>query len=155
MATSRKKEHEWLSMLHVANLIRRFLERFSQENYNNITIGQCKIVEEVFYHTFRYGEGIMLKELAENAAVSASSASQSVEQLVGAEILERSPSPKDRRAVVITPSRKMLAEHDKMKAQLTAFLEASLSDVDAPAIDAFFTVLGRIEEGFEKERKGK
>ncbi|MBP5511291.1 MAG: winged helix DNA-binding protein [Kiritimatiellae bacterium] len=155
MASSRNSEREWLSILHVANLIRRFFERKSKENYNNVTIGQSKIVEEVFYHTFRHGEGIMLKELARNVAVSASSASQSVEQLVSVGILERAPSQKDRRAVVITPSAKMLAKHDEMKGYLTSFLKTSLAGLDTAEIDTFFTVLERIEEGFEQQRQGK
>ena len=155
MASNPKKEHEWLSILHVANLIGRFFEKRSQENYNSITIGQNKILEEVFFHKYRYGEGIMLKELARNVDISTSSASQSVELLVHAGILERTPSEKDRRAVVITPSVKMLAKHDEMKTYLMSFLKELLAGIAPEEIDAFFKVLGRIEEGLEREKQGK
>lgn len=155
MSSSQKREREWLSILHVANLIGRFFERRSQERYDSITIGQSKILEEVFFHKYRYGEGIMLKELARNVDISASSASQSVEQLVNAGILERVPSTKDRRAVAITPSSKMRNLHDEMKACLLSFLKESLAGVQSSEIDAFFKVLGRIEEGLEREKQGK
>ena len=85
-----------------------WLARQSEQDIRDImalSISQQRMIRKVWRLTQSRTEGIMLKELAENLALSSSAVSVMVDAMVRRGILERQVSPDDRRKVMIRISR--------------------------------------------------
>lgn len=95
----------WLLIFEIAGLMRERAVQLGSaaetETFLELTISQQRILRHVRQLTRWEREGVTLKALADAAGLSSGTASAQVEALVRKRLLERRPSPEDRRAVRI------------------------------------------------------
>ena len=70
-----------------------------------LSVRQCAVLANIRRYTLLHPEGIPMSTLAERAGMSPSAASHMVDNLMSLGMVERNPSPTDRRAVLVTISK--------------------------------------------------
>lgn len=134
-------KESWMLILHAAHALRDH-GMCHARNADKVTLAQEKILAVVFEHP----EGVMQKDIASELKLTPGAVSQSIETLVREGLLERFPSPTDRRAVSIRPSERCRLLREKMYDHFTRFMESVLDEVGESDRRAFVGVLNRIIE---------
>ena len=67
-----------------------------------LSVRQCAVLANIRRYTFLHPEGVPMSVLAERAGMSPSAASHMIDSLTSQGMVERNPSPTDRRAVLVT-----------------------------------------------------
>ena len=138
----------WRRTLHVSDLFRIVVKKGADsEHMNRITVNQARIFGYIFS---RGGEGpIRISTLAHDLDVTPAAAGQAVDRLVRAGMVDRETDPTDRRAFVISISKKgreHLNEYQRRCRELSAEL---LADVPPADIAAFDRVLSAVYHGLD------
>ena len=99
---------DWRHIFQISNLFRQVSSVYShtlnpahKAAFGKITINQSKIISYIFSNS---DKDIGIKTIAQNLMVSAAAASQAIDRLVEAGLIERKQDPQDRRAVMISVS---------------------------------------------------
>ena len=138
----------WRRTLHVSDLFRTVAKKGADsEHLNRITVNQARIFGYIFS---RGGEGpIRISTLAHDLDVTPAAAGQAVDRLVRAGMVDRETDPTDRRAFVISISKKgreHLNEYQRRCRELSAEL---LADVPPADVAAFDRVLSAVYHGLD------
>jgi len=132
----------WRYFGNVSDLFYRVSKQSSGSTpAGKMTLNQARICGHIFEH---HAEKIRLKNLARTLGVTSAAVSQTVESLVRAGLVDRTPDPDDRRAVLIRISakgRRLLMAWQTAAERLMAELYEGVPPEDA---DAFFRVLRRL-----------
>ncbi len=139
---------DWLYLSMASGLFRLVSSKTDpgncdDEKLSRVTVGQARIFGHIFSHP---DMPVRIKNIAHDLDVSPAAASQAVERLVADGMLDRRPDPTDRRAVVITISKKGRKVLDEIKAKSSALLSDVYRDTGLPEADiaAFSRVLSAI-----------
>lgn len=131
-------EDRWRHLSPLGDLIRVVVKKNAEsDRMSRITVNQARIFGYVFDHC---EETIRLKTLAHDLDVSPAAASQAVDRLVNAGLVERETDPEDRRAVSIRLSKAGTALFDKFAARTREVVAEALADVPAADRETFFRV---------------
>ena len=106
-----------------------------------LTLAQARAVKIIY---LRAPEPVILKDVAAELGITPSAASQMVDVLVRQNLVERLPSPTDRRAVLLRPTERgerFRKEHDCKMASLMSSLGGAVDDAEAAV---FAKVLARL-----------
>ncbi len=136
----------WRRTLHVSDLFRIVAKKGADsEHLNRITVNQARIFGYIFS---RGGEGpIRISTLAHDLDVTPAAAGQAVDRLVKAGLVDRRVDPADRRAFVISISKKG-RDHLRGYAARSREISGEILSVLPPAdVAAFDRVLAAIYDG--------
>jgi len=106
-----------------------------------LTLAQARVVKFIY---MRAPEPVILKDVAEELAITPSAVSQMVDVLVRQNLVERLPSPNDRRAVILRPTE--WGEHYRQEhnAKAASLMRRLCGSVAAEKISVFADVLARL-----------
>ena len=139
---------DWAHLAQASGLFRLVASRTSPRGHDAMKFGRMTIHQaRIFGHIFANPDiDVSIKRLAHDLDVTPAAASQAVDRLVADGLLDRSPAPADRRAVIVTISKKGRQFLDEIKAEANALLgdiyrETGLTPEEAAT---FGDVLSRI-----------
>ena len=117
-----------------------------------LTLAQARVVKIIY---MRAPEPVILKDVAEELAITPSAVSQMVDVLVRQNLVERLPSPSDRRAVILRPTE--WGEHYRQEhnAKAAALMRRLCGAVAPEKISVFAEVLGRLRAEADKLRRSR
>lgn len=133
----------WRRMLRISDLFRRVVTKSAdRERLSRITVNQARI----FGYIFSRGAAgdIRISALARDLDVTPAAAGQAVDRLVKAGLVDRRVDPTDRRAFVISISKKgraHLREYEDRSREVSGEILARVSAADAAAFDRVLGVL--------------
>lgn len=131
-------EEGWRYLSPLGDLLRIVVNKNAEsDRMGRITVNQARIFGYVFDHG---EETIRLKTLAHDLDVSPAAASQAVDRLVNAGLVDRETDPEDRRAVSIRLSKQGTELIARFGARTRDVLAEALSDVSAQDRETFFRV---------------
>ena len=138
----------WRRTLNVSDLFRIVAKKGAEsERMSRITVNQARIFGYIFS---RGDEGtIRISALAHDLDVTPAAAGQAVDRLVRSGMVDRETDPTDRRAFVISISKKgreHLNEYQRRCRELSAELLADVSPADVAAFDR---VLSAVYHGLD------
>ena len=126
----------WRQMLQTADMFRNVIKKEDDRAMlNRITINQARIFGYIFSNA-ESDVPIRISDLAHDLDISVAAAGQSVDRLVNAGLVDRTPDPSDRRALVISFSRKgldLLAEYEERSEAVARDLVSGLPKADLAA----------------------
>ena len=139
---------DWLNLSQASGLFHLVAARTSprghdEKKMSHVTVHQARIFGHIFSNP---DVDVRIKRLAHDLDVTPAAASQAVERLVSDGLLDRRPDPKDRRAVVITISKKGRQLLDEIKAVSNTLLAEIYREINITSDEAaiFGDVLARI-----------
>ena len=131
-------EDGWRCLPSLGDLLRIVVNKNAEsDRMGRITVNQARIFGYVFDHG---KDTIRLKTLAHDLDVSPAAASQAVDRLVTAGLVDRETDPEDRRAVSIRLSRKGVELFARFADRTQDVLAEALSGVPAADRETFFRV---------------
>lgn len=138
----------WRRTLHVSDLFRTVAKKGSDsEHLNRITVNQARIFGYIFS---RGGEGpIRISTLAHDLDVTPAAAGQAVDRLVKAGMVDRETDPTDRRALVISISKKGREHLREYQARCRELSDELLSGLPPADVAAFDRVLSAVYDGLQ------
>ena len=138
----------WRRMIRISDLFRRVVTKSAdRERLSRITVNQARI----FGYIFSRGAAgdIRISTLAHNLDVTPAAAGQAVDRLVKAGLVDRLVDPTDRRAFVISISKKgraHLREYEDRSREVSGEILAGLPAADVAAFDR---VLSAVYDGLD------
>ena len=138
----------WRRTLHVSDLFRIVVKKGADsERMSRITVNQARIFGYIFS---RGDEGtIRISALAHDLDVTPAAAGQAVDRLVRAGMVDRRTDPTDRRAFVISISKKGRAHLSQYQRRCRELSDELLADVPPADIAAFDRVLSAVYAGLD------
>lgn len=138
----------WRRTLHVSDLFRTVAKKGADgEHLNRITVNQARIFGYIFS---RGGEGpIRISTLAHDLDVTPAAAGQAVDRLVKAGMVDRETDPTDRRALVISISKKGREHLREYQARCRELSDELLSGLPPADVAAFDRVLSAVYDGLQ------
>lgn len=148
MKKNEKQSHEfvWRSLLRLA-------DRLSSAGvsdsalHNRLSISQLRVIGVIYE---RHPEGIMLKEVADELKLTPGAISQTVDTLVKENLVERTVSPKDRRAILLRPTDVGLTLKAEHSSKVECVMQSISSDIPEEEFKIFSSVLERLLEQIGK-----
>ncbi len=137
-----KSEHLWRNLLRLA-------DRLSSSGVtvcdlpNRLPLPQLRVVGVIYDH---HPHGIMLKEIADELNLTPGAISQTVDVLVKENIVERTVSPSDRRAILLKPTAIGLQLKEQHTQHVDNVMQTICKDVSKEDITAFTRVLDHLLE---------
>ncbi len=138
----------WRRTLHISDFFRIVAKKGSEsERMSRITVNQARIFGYIFS---RGGEGpIRISALAHDLDVTPAAAGQAVDRLVRAGMVDRRTDPTDRRAFVISISKKGRAHLSQYQRRCRELSDELLADLPPADVAAFDRVLSALYHGLE------
>jgi DNA-binding MarR family transcriptional regulator len=127
------------ALVSVAPLVTRWIERLLAAHEPPLTVPQYLALRAIAR------EELTASELARRAGVSGPAATQLVNGLAEAGLVQRLPSPGDRRRVSLALSAEGSDAYRSAEAALSRGVDALLGDLPRPEADALARLLGRVE----------
>lgn len=115
-----------------------------------LPLSQLRVVGVIYD---RHPEGIMLKEVADQLKLTPGAISQTVDILVRENIVERTTSPADRRAILLRPTAAGLALKEQHSHNIENIMHEITSDVDKEDFAIFSKVLSHLLEQMNKRHE--
>ena len=139
----------WRRTLHVSDLFRIVAKKGADSAHmNRITVNQARIFGYIFS---RRREGpIRISRLAHDLDVTPAAAGQAVDRLVRAGMVDRKTDPSDRRALVISISKKGLAHLHEYEKRCRDLSDELLADLPPADVAAFDRVLSAVYDGLDE-----
>lgn len=136
-----QQEHKssWKLVFKAAQKLREYAA-FDASALDRMTVAQERLVGVIFG---RPG-GLMLKEIAQELGLTSGAVSQAIDVLVKEGLIERAPSPHDRRAVIIRPSEKCRVRREQTMEKFDRLVESVLRKATPAERDSFVTILQQI-----------
>lgn len=110
---------------------------------NRLPLSQLRVVGVIYD---RHPDGVMLKEIADELKLTPGAISQTVDVLVRENIVERSASPSDRRAILLRPTAMGLELKEQHSRQVENVMQSISKDISAEDFATFANVLERLLE---------
>jgi DNA-binding MarR family transcriptional regulator len=121
------------------------LKRLMAPENRNTASGDCLAHSQwLALHLISENEGLGLKELAGRLGISSSAATQLVESLVGKGLLERQPSPGDRRALVLTLPEATRRHVEQVRQERLERLAGLFSSLDDAELENLIRIIDKI-----------
>lgn len=150
------KLEDWKYLFQISNLFRSVsavrshtIDHTHEAAIGKITVNQSRIISYIFTNS---DKDIGVKSIARNLRVSAAAASQAVERLVEAGLIDRKQDPSDRRAVMISLSNAGKKFLDSIRAE-SLELMGDIYDEITPTEEemaVFRKVLAKINNSLEQ-----
>lgn len=149
----RNTKESWHLIMQAANVLREYgLSAVGKSSAGRcaerITIAQQRVLGIVFAHP----EGVMLKDIAAELNLTPGAVSQTIEVLVREDILTRTVSPLDRRAVIIEPTEDCRKLHRETKEVFNRVMESVLRKVTPDERESFVKILEMVIEKADDRR---
>ena len=144
MKTIDTKPHEnvWRNVLRLA-------DRLSSSGItdcdlpNRLPLSQLRVIGVIYD---RHPQGVMLKEIADELKLTPGAISQTVDTLVKENIVERTTSPTDRRAILLRPTAMGLELKKEHTQKIESVMSSISSGIDPHEFEIFASVLSRLLE---------
>ena len=136
----------WRRMIRISDLFRRVVTKGAdRERLSHITLNQARI----FGYIFSRGKAgnIRISSLARDLDVTPAAAGQAIDRLVKDGLVDRRVDPTDRRALVISISKKGRAHLGEYEERLREVSDEILANVPPADVAAFDRVLGVLYDG--------
>ena len=140
--TELKNEHVWRNLLRLA-------DRLSSNSVpecdlpSRLPLSQLRVVGVIYD---RHPAGIMLKEVADEMKLTPGAISQTVDILVRENLVERTVSPTDRRAILLKPTEAGLKLKEQHSQHVENIMQSISKDISAEDFTIFASVLERLLE---------
>ncbi|MBO5923586.1 MAG: MarR family transcriptional regulator [Lentisphaeria bacterium] len=140
--TELKNEQIWRNLLRLAD--RLGSSGVSECDLpSRLPLSQLRVVGVIYD---RYPAGVMLKEIADELKLTPGAISQTVDVLVRENIVERTVSPADRRAVLLKPTDEGLKLKEQHSLQVENVMQAISKNVKPEEFATFAKVLEHLLE---------
>jgi len=110
---------------------------------NRLPLSQLRVIGVIYD---RHPQGVMLKEIADELKLTPGAISQTVDTLVKENIVERTTSPTDRRAILLRPTESGLALKEEHGRRIENVMQAISCGISAEEFAVFQSVLERLLE---------
>ena len=140
--TELKNEQVWRNLLRLA-------DRLSSNSVpecdlpSRLPLSQLRVVGVIYD---RHPAGIMLKEVADEMKLTPGAISQTVDILVRENLVERTVSPTDRRAILLKPTEAGLKLKKQHSQHVENIMQSISKDISAEDFTIFASVLERLLE---------
>lgn len=122
---------------HLMRLADRLGDSGKSDLPNRLPLSQLRVVGVIYDHN---QDGIMLKEVADILKLTPGAISQTVDILVRENLIERTTSPTDRRAILLRPTPSGL----RLKEQHTSELAATMQKISASISNEDFAIFSKV-----------
>ena len=138
MSSTLHSEHIWRNLLRLAD--RLSSSGITESDLpSRLPLSQLRVVGVIYD---RNPSGVMLKEIADELKLTPGAVSQTVDILVRENIVERTTSPTDRRAVLLKPTAMGL----KLKEQHSQKVDSVMQTISKDVAKEDFAVFARVLE---------
>lgn len=110
---------------------------------SRLPLSQLRVVGVIYE---RHPAGVMLKDIADELKLTPGAISQTVDVLVRENLVERTTSPTDRRAILLRPTAAGLELKEQHARQINAVMQTISKDVKSEDFDIFTRVLANLLE---------
>ena len=110
---------------------------------SRLPLSQLRVVGVIYD---RHPAGVMLKDIADELKLTPGAISQTVDVLVRENLVERTTSPTDRRAILLRPTAAGLELKEQHARQINAVMQTISKDVKSEDFDIFTRVLANLLE---------
>lgn len=110
---------------------------------SRLPLSQLRVVGVIYD---RHPAGVMLKDIADELQLTPGAISQTVDVLVRENLVERTTSPTDRRAILLRPTAAGLELKEQHARQINAVMQTISKDVKSEDFDVFVKVLAHLLE---------
>ncbi len=110
---------------------------------SRLPLSQLRVVGVIYD---RHPAGVMLKDIADELKLTPGAISQTVDVLVRENLVERTTSPTDRRAILLRPTAAGLELKEQHARQINAVMQTISKDVKSEDFDIFVKVLAHLLE---------
>ena len=110
---------------------------------SRLPLSQLRVVGVIYD---RHPAGVMLKDIADELKLTPGAISQTVDVLVRENLVERTTSPTDRRAILLRPTAAGLELKEQHARQINAVMQTISKDVKSEDFDIFTRVLAHLLE---------
>ena len=138
--TELKNERVWRNLLRLADRLGRSGES-GCDLPNRLPLSQLRVVGIIYD---RHPAGVMLKEIADELKLTPGAISQTVDVLVRENIVERTVSPSDRRAILLRATDAGLQLKEQHSLQVENVMQTISKDISPEEFAVFASVLDRL-----------
>lgn len=138
--TELKNERVWRNLLRLADRLGRSGEA-GCDLPNRLPLSQLRVVGIIYD---RHPAGVMLKEIADELKLTPGAISQTVDVLVRENIVERTVSPSDRRAILLRATDAGLQLKEQHSQQVENVMQTISKDISSEEFAVFASVLDRL-----------
>ena len=110
---------------------------------SRLPLSQLRVVGVIYD---RHPAGVMLKDIADELKLTPGAISQTVDVLVRENLVERTTSPTDRRAILLRPTAAGLELKEQHARQINVVMQTISKDVKDEDFDIFVKVLAHLLE---------
>ena len=110
---------------------------------SRLPLSQLRVVGVIYD---RHPAGVMLKDIADELKLTPGAISQTVDVLVRENLVERTTSPTDRRAILLRPTAAGLELKEQHARQINIVMQTISKDVKDEDFDIFVKVLAHLLE---------
>lgn len=135
-------EHIWRNIMHLADHLGSSGIKVC-DLPNRLPLPQLRVVGVIYD---RHPHGVMLKEIADELKLTPGAISQTVDVLVKENIVERTVSPTDRRAILLKPTEAGLLLKEQHSRHTNNIMQTISKDVNAEDLATFVKVLDHLLE---------
>lgn len=140
--TELKNERVWRNLLRLADRLGNS-GTTECDLPSRLPLSQLRVVGVIYD---RHPAGVMLKEIADELKLTPGAISQTVDVLVRENIVERTVSPTDRRAILLKPTAAGLKLKEQHSLQVENVMQAISKDVSQADFATFAKVLEHLLE---------
>ena len=140
--TDIKSEQIWRNILRMADLLGSSGVAVC-DLPNRLPLPQLRVVGVIYD---RHPSGVMLKEIADELQLTPGAISQTVDVLVRENIVERTVSPTDRRAILLKPTAMGLELKEQHARHVNNVMQSISKDISAEDLETFTRVLEHLLE---------
>ena len=140
--TGIKSEQIWRNILRMADLLGSSGVTVC-DLPNRLPLPQLRVVGVIYD---RHPSGVMLKEIADELQLTPGAISQTVDVLVRENIVERTVSPTDRRAILLKPTAMGLELKEQHARHVNNVMHSISKDISAEDLETFTRVLEHLLE---------
>lgn len=137
---SNSSEQVWRNLLRLADRLSN-TGRSACDLPSRLPLSQLRVVGVIYD---RHPEGVMLKEVADELKLTPGAISQTVDILVRENIVERTTSPNDRRAILLRPTLMGLQLKKEHSKQVEETMHSISEGIDEEELRTFACVLDRL-----------
>ena len=150
-SSSEVNESIWRGIMRLADCFNE-VGKSNCDLPNRLPLSQLRVVGVIYE---RHPSGVMLKDIADELKLTPGAVSQTVDILVRENIVERTVSPTDRRAILLRPTAQGLILKDEHYKRINTVLTEITRDIAPEDMATFRRVLNSLYEQMSKINKQK
>ncbi|MBM3573348.1 MAG: MarR family transcriptional regulator [Alphaproteobacteria bacterium] len=140
----------WLRLLTCANMIERRVRQKLRDRYA-ITLPRFDLLAQLD----RASDGLTLGEISRRLMVSNGNVTGLIERLVAEGLIDRQPSPEDRRIQIVRLTRGGKAAFDAMTPEHRDWVRTAMAGLDRRELAQLLELLGRLKESAGRAATGE